>query len=161
MPEAVLIFTFGPVQGFISEARRTSDLFVGSSILVRLAQATGKKLNEEGKLIYPAVLEDDIPNFLVARLPSERVEETAKRATQALLDEWKRIAQSARTRLSGFQPTPDQLWDESGIDKQAAFGRFTGLLLPQRAIKSPINKPAMLLTPQSALGRFSQPKKTG
>lgn len=30
--QAVLIFTFSPVQSFIAEARRTADLFVGSRI---------------------------------------------------------------------------------------------------------------------------------
>ena len=39
MPDAVLIFTFSPIQSFIAEARRASDLYVGSQILVRLAKA--------------------------------------------------------------------------------------------------------------------------
>ncbi len=41
-PETALaIFTFSPVQSFISEARRAEDLFNGSAILSRLA-STGQ-----------------------------------------------------------------------------------------------------------------------
>ncbi|MGH7963653.1 MAG: type III-B CRISPR-associated protein Cas10/Cmr2, partial [Candidatus Binatia bacterium] len=68
MSDAVLIFTFRPVQSFIAEARRASDLYVGSQILVCLAKAAGQVMMQRGTLIYPVALGDDVPNKLVARV---------------------------------------------------------------------------------------------
>lgn len=112
MPEAVFIFSFGPVQSFISEARRTSDLFVGSKILVELAKAAGEAIGGHGQLVYPTSLEADVPNVLVGVVPDTEVEETAKMARQAVVDRWHSIAQSACARLSALQPAPDRLWQE-------------------------------------------------
>jgi len=120
MTDSILIFTFSPVQSFISEARRTADLYVGSRILVELATAAGRAIVENGgggredrPLIYPAVLEaQDVPNKLVARVPWERAEEIAAKARQALLDKWKEIAATACDWLKEKGPPPDQTWSE-------------------------------------------------
>jgi CRISPR-associated protein Cmr2 len=117
MPEAVLIFTFGPVQGFISEARRTSDLFAGSIILGELAKAAAQAIQANAELVYPSSLGADVPNVLVAVTARNEIEEAARRARQALIDRWHSIAQTARARLGNFQPTPDGLW-QSIWDRQ-------------------------------------------
>lgn len=99
MTNAVLIFTFSPVQSFIAEARRSEDLFNGSAILSRLAQAAGNSIATAGELVYPAQLQThDTPNVLVARVPSEHAREMAQKAQQALLEEWQAIAEAARKK---------------------------------------------------------------
>ncbi len=102
MTNAVLIFTFSPVQSFIAEARRSEDLFNGSAILSRLAQAAGNSIASAGKcinIIYPAQLhENDTPNVLVARIPVEQAQEIAQNAKRALLEEWQAIAEAARKK---------------------------------------------------------------
>lgn len=116
MSDAILIFTFSPVQSFISEARRASDLYVGSQVLVCLAKAAASVLKQKGTLIYPAELGDDVPNKLVARIVWEEAETIAQDAKKALLREWTRIADTARWRLTtGWElptkgPLPDALW---------------------------------------------------
>ncbi len=121
MPDdAILIFTFGPVQSFISEARRAADLYVGSRILVELARAAGQAVvescgggREDSPLIFPAILEaNDVPNKLVARVAWERAEEIAEIAQDALLDKWKEIAATACDWLREKEPPPDQTWSE-------------------------------------------------
>jgi CRISPR-associated protein Cmr2 len=112
MPDAVFAFTFGPVQGFISEARRTSDLFVGSRILVELAKAAGEAIQECGELVFPSTLGADVPNVLLAVIPGSEIEQTAKRAHQALTNKWHSIAQTARAKLGTFHPVPDGLWQQ-------------------------------------------------
>lgn len=113
MTQSVLIFTFSPVQSFISEARRTSDLFMGSRILVQLAQAAAEAIQKAGgSLIYPAPLADgslpdDVPNKLVARVPSTAAAEAAQ---QALLERWRELADSAEKFLRQQAPAPDALW---------------------------------------------------
>lgn len=99
MTNAVLIFTFSPVQSFIAEARRSEDLFNGSAILSRLAWAAGEAIKSAGTLIYPADLQKhDTPNVLVARIPVEQAQEIAQNAKRALLEEWQAIAEAARKK---------------------------------------------------------------
>ncbi len=93
MTDAILIFTFSPVQSFISEARRAADLYSGSQILVELARAAVKTIDDK-RVIYPATL-DDIPNRIVAKVPTNEAETIAERAKSALLKRWHEIADSA------------------------------------------------------------------
>jgi len=118
MTNAILIFTFSPVQSFIAEARRASDLFVGSQILVQLARAAGKAIQAQGgDLIYPVSEapdkpDSDVPNKLVARVLWEKVQTTADEAQKALIREWENLANSARTTLMcNWQIKTDARWE--------------------------------------------------
>ncbi|WP_322508684.1 type III-B CRISPR-associated protein Cas10/Cmr2, partial [Anaerolinea sp.] len=112
MNDAVLIFTFSPVQSFIAEARRSEDLFNGSAILSRLAWAAGEAIKKSaGTLIYPADLQEhDAPNVLVARIPAEQGQEIAENARKALLAEWQSIASKAR---KAARLDEDDLWERT------------------------------------------------
>lgn len=112
MRDAILIFTFSPVQSFIAEARRTGDLYVGSQILVCLAKAAAQVMRQQGTLIYPATLGDDVPNKLVTRVSWEEAREIAEKAKAALLREWTRIADTAKNNLMGKEPLPDACWHD-------------------------------------------------
>lgn len=99
MTDALLIFTFSPIQAFIGEARRAADLYTGSQILVELAKAAGgviEKRAVDGKLVYPAALTDNVPNKLVATVPWEDCEAIAAEARAALLECWHGLADKAR-----------------------------------------------------------------
>jgi CRISPR-associated protein Cmr2 len=113
--DAILIFTFSPIQEFIAEARRAGDLYAGSRILVKLAQAAGKAIGPE-RLIYPALrnsgLLEDMPNKLVAKVPWEQVRSLAQAAEQALKEEWRGQAASAKKFLAENGPPPDQIWQQ-------------------------------------------------
>ncbi len=112
MAEAVLLFTFSPVQPFIMEARRATDLFAGSRILVELAKAAAIAVHDcGGQLVFPAELRDDVPNRLVSTVPAERARQIADLAQQALLEKWGEIARSARARLLTYHPEQDQTWN--------------------------------------------------
>lgn len=92
MTSSILIFTFSPIQSFISEARRAADLYTGSQILVKLAKAAAESIGKKN-LIYPALddngdLPADIPNKLVAQVPFEEAEQIAGKAREALLQYW-------------------------------------------------------------------------
>ncbi|MCC7354482.1 MAG: type III-B CRISPR-associated protein Cas10/Cmr2 [Anaerolineae bacterium] len=120
MPDAILIFTFSPIQSFITEARRTSDLFVASRILVKLARAAGEVIRgEHGTLIYPADLTGDAPNVIVARVPWEQAERIARDAKKALHNQWGEIASSAIERIAAKGPQLDDIW-------RAIWNRQTG-----------------------------------
>jgi CRISPR-associated protein Cmr2 len=113
MPDAVLTFTFSPVQPFIAEARRAADLYAGSRILVELAKAAARAVADAGgDLVYPAALNGDIPNKLVAVVPWDRARTIAERAERALREQWAAIAASARRELERLGPAPDRVWTE-------------------------------------------------
>lgn len=113
MNNAVLILTFSPVQSFIEEARRAADLYTGSQILVELARAAAKDLQENGAVvIYPANLTSDVPNKIVAQVTWEdfdNKENPATKAKSALLEKWEQLATEAK---GNFQKDDfDTIWD--------------------------------------------------
>ncbi len=112
MTDAILIFTFSPVQPFIAESRRAEDLYAGSKILVHLATAAAIAIGKE-YLIYPDQedLGCDVPNRLVARVPQDQAAELARQAEQALFKQWQDYVTTARdSKLAYLQPGPDATW---------------------------------------------------
>lgn len=59
----MLMFSLGPVQTFIAQARKTRDLWLGSFLLSMMMEAAMKGL--ENKLVYPAdpTIKGDISNL--------------------------------------------------------------------------------------------------
>lgn len=121
MPDALLRFTFGPIQGFIAEARRTADLYAGSRILAELARAVAHALQQGGaQLVYPADLTSDPPNVIVARVPWERAEELAQQAAAALQKRWRGFADQALgelERLVTLDAALRQQWQRQTTDR--------------------------------------------
>ncbi len=112
MKESIFIFTFSPVQSFIAEARRASDLFVGSRILVELGRPVAKViLNENGRLIYPNNLLGDIPNKIVAVIDYDRYESISEKVKQAFFKKWQEIAESTKPIFLQREPKPDNSWE--------------------------------------------------
>jgi CRISPR-associated protein Cmr2 len=113
MTEAILVFSLGPVQGFIAEARRIADLDAGSHLLVELSTAAGSAIQDEGgQLIFPSELSDDVPNKLVARVPADKVEKVAEAASNAVRSRWSVFAGRASRFLADVGPVPDSVWEE-------------------------------------------------
>ncbi len=111
MTDAILMFTFSPIQSFISEARRAGDLHTASQILVRLARAVGTAIGEE-RLVYPTTLAQDTPNRLVAKVPWEQVDDLRKAAQTELVREWENLASPAKVYLASHGPQLDSTWQE-------------------------------------------------
>lgn len=102
-----LHFTFGPVQGFVAQSRRTRDLYSGSFILSWLAYTAMKTVDAAGgkitlpdftrvkKLVETGQVKHGVaPNRFVAVFADEQqAEDAAKEATQALQKEWQEIAE--------------------------------------------------------------------
>jgi CRISPR-associated protein Cmr2 len=101
-----LHFTFGPVQGFVAQARRTRDLYAGSFLLSHLALAAMKAAEDAGgEIILPKyetlkTMADSphavAPNRFIAGFSDANAnaaaEASAKAAVKALKTEWERIA---------------------------------------------------------------------
>lgn len=93
--QALLLFSFGPVQPFIAAARKTADLWAGSVLLSHLARQALQPVCEEcgeGAVIFPALdgstdasdTDVSFPNRFVARVPEEGAEALAHQADRAV-----------------------------------------------------------------------------
>lgn len=97
MSRSLLLFTIGPVQPFIAQARKTRDLWLGSYLLSRLMEAAMRGLEEN--LVFPGnhtvdKTTPDLPNKFVALFLGDvdHAQKEAKQATDRLHEAWDDIA---------------------------------------------------------------------
>ena len=147
--KAHLHFTFGPVQSFVAQARRTRDLYAGSFLLSHLAMAAMAAVEKPGELVLPdfAGLQKNVrdhasaPNRFIAQFDSEAAAiDSGRAATQALHNAWRTIADAVWSRylekaaVCGL--TGDRL-RKSGRGNATIFGMSRGSsALPDRRICS-------------------------
>jgi len=114
MPDAVLIFTFSPIQSFISEARRTADLRVGSQILSRLAQGAAQAAVDAGAtLIYPELsTANSAPNKIVVCTSWEAVSTVVDAMEKKFTEIWNEIQVSTQSQITrkGLPPIDEEVW---------------------------------------------------
>ncbi|MEW5980210.1 MAG: type III-B CRISPR-associated protein Cas10/Cmr2 [Acidobacteriota bacterium] len=103
-----LYFSIGPVQGFVSQSRRTRDLWASSFLLSFLAKAAmDAVVTSRGKIVLPAELSSNgsqagpphgnVPNRFVAEVSDPVGVVTS--VTQAFHDAWQRIVQAVWDRF--------------------------------------------------------------
>jgi CRISPR-associated protein Cmr2 len=131
---SLLLFTIGPVQPFIEQARKTRDLWLGSFLLSKLMEAEMAQFVVAGqetpspKLIFPARPKTsgkipDLPNKFVAILASE--EEAANAAGEALRrlrERWETIAAQVWEHL--LEQVPAIQAAQAIWERQVIFERF-------------------------------------
>lgn len=118
--EPNLQFSLGPVQGFISQARRTRDLWSGSYILSYLsARAMKGIIGCGGKIIVPKVWGDDAKrDLLLTWVMEERSGEPPRIGTipnrfQALAEDPKEAAKAAELQIrDGWKCIESAVWEE-------------------------------------------------
>jgi len=102
MTAHLLALTVGPVQEFISAARRTRDLWFGSYLLSEISKAAAKAVRTNGgKLIFPAPANDadldpdspfNVANVIVAELDESDPVAVARVAREAARSRWRSFA---------------------------------------------------------------------
>lgn len=145
----LLLITLGPVQDFITQARRTRDLWYGSRLLSELARAAARALVEGGAcLVFPSMhrghaelgpcpspLRSDgsaplsVANKLLAEIPAGIDPRTLARATrEAVTRFWRQdIAGPVKAACGGLLADGiDGAWDE----QIATFVEFTATWAP-------------------------------
>ena len=102
MPEYLLIFSFSPVQGFISTARKPRDLFTGSYIISFLTEKVIKEVGLENRVIYPIIKSQgelklaNYPNKFIAEVDKDLCE----KATKKFKEIWERICKDVWNGLN-------------------------------------------------------------
>lgn len=110
----LMFFHIGPVQGFISTARRTYDLWAGSWILSELCKAAIASVttNPQNQVIYPVVpLGKDnstyanYPNKFMAILEAENEEKArtqAEEAEKVVREHFKQLSQKVKGDIENY-----------------------------------------------------------
>jgi len=118
MKNHLFLFTIGPVQSFIAQARKTQDLYAGSQILSVLIKTGVEAFEREfpdgkGEIIFPIFSRSEkvvsLPSRFIGKIEgvSERLKEKAAAIQIAVETEWERIATEAYKKantkaLNGF-----------------------------------------------------------
>ncbi len=135
----ILHFSFGPVQGFVAQARRTRDLWAGSYLLSYLAGCAMKAVKDaKGQVLMPAVAADplfqaltdpgkkprsaddlaaqigSLPNRFKAEVPADF---DGQRCADAIEEKWNAIAEEVRTKSNSIGITIDpDIWKRQVTD---------------------------------------------
>ncbi len=118
MTHTMLLFSLGPVQSFIAQARKTRDLWLGSYLLALLMEASMEHI-EPAALIFPAIpnIEGniaDLPNKYIALFPNkEEAQAAAERSEKQLKERWLHICQDVWNMVLAEHGTivTRQIWD--------------------------------------------------
>lgn len=141
MSAHLLVISLGPVQDFISAARRTRDLWFGSHLLSEISKAAAVAVqNAGGKLIFPAPAsphdleknsEFNVANIILAELP-ENVDPAAARrdAEAAAQAQWLEFANNAKAFASVL--IDSDLWNDQVTDVIEFYAAWVPLESPQQ-----------------------------
>lgn len=114
MTHSYILFSIGPVQTAISQARRTQDLFIGSRILSWLTAAGLEKANETAEIIYPAfdtkTSQQNLPNRFLIRCEAHVVEVLKTDISNAISNHWLKIATQTQDAFN------NKFVERNGID---------------------------------------------
>ncbi|MCC6552093.1 MAG: type III-B CRISPR-associated protein Cas10/Cmr2 [Polyangiaceae bacterium] len=132
---ALLYLHVGPVQGFISAARRTHDLWVGSYTITYLTYRAAEAIaRDEGPdvVVYPDLhrlplarkclfqaggvepldlLRASIANRILAVVPRSRADDLAAKAAEAAAEAWRAMAGATRERLTRIAALDAGAWE--------------------------------------------------
>lgn len=107
MSQFLFLFTIGPVQSFISQARKTQDLYSGSFLLSHLSDITIDKLNtlvSSCELIFPNKEIASKPNRFIAKIECEDPEKIGSELCNFAQREYRKICEDIITKLSLSAP---------------------------------------------------------
>ncbi len=112
MEKYLVVFSFSPVQGFISASRKTKDFFMSSYLLSFLTKRVLERisnLKEDVEIVYPQIKNSEIcetltanyPNRFVVKVDIEDIEDFINEIKKAFEEEIKYISQKACEDLIG------------------------------------------------------------
>ncbi|MFB6088393.1 MAG: type III-B CRISPR-associated protein Cas10/Cmr2 [Candidatus Aenigmatarchaeota archaeon] len=99
----LFLFTIGPVQSFIAQARKTQDLYTGSFILSYLIDKSMEKLknqlNNKCDFIFPSQNLKTKPNRFIAKIESNNIEQLGNEIRKYTEDEFRSISYSILSEI--------------------------------------------------------------
>lgn len=119
MSQFLFLFTVGPVQSFIAQARKSQDLYSGSFLLSHLSDIAIYKLKtlvSSCDLIFPNKEIASKPNRFIAKIECEDPEKIGSELHNFVQNEYRKICEDIVTKLNlnapeGFNQQIDYLLD--------------------------------------------------
>lgn len=109
----LFLFTIGPVQSFIKQARKTRDLHAGSQLLSTLVRTAMDTFRDKGgKVIFPNEASSTPPNRFLGYMEkgeSYSLSDIGKAVETAVRNEWNQIATKALDKISAPNGYDDQI----------------------------------------------------
>lgn len=99
MTQHMLLFSIGPIQTFITQARKTRDLWLGSFLLSKLMEAAMEGIDKQGTFVFPSEQKvdgwiPDLPNKYIAIFDNaDDAVEAAGQSEENVKKHWKKICQ--------------------------------------------------------------------
>jgi len=118
MDRYLLLFSIGPVQSFIAQARKTQDLYGGSFLLSYLSQIVAKEIkNKGGSLIFPTKVDTStiptFPNLFLAEIQDKNPYLLGEQLENKIKNEWQTMAKKA---INGLLEPPRGSFANNQID---------------------------------------------
>ncbi len=121
MSQYMLLFSLGPVQSFIAQARKTRDLWLGSYLLSLLMEAAMDGIDENA-FIFPAKQRiegttPDLPNKYIAVFDSDTQAENIALQSKGKIEAlWKRLCEEVwqdivSKQAKAGEENPRRIWD--------------------------------------------------
>ena len=99
MTPYLFLFTIGPVQSFIAQARKTRDLFASSAILGEIIEAAMRKAKElNGEIVVPNYDLQAKPNRFLAKISPDDIQKIGEEIEAASQAQWVEISLDAFTK---------------------------------------------------------------
>lgn len=109
----LFLFTIGPVQSFIAQARKTRDLHAGSQLLSTLVRTAMDTFRDKGgKVIFPNEASSTQPNRFLGYMEkddSSMLTDIGKVVETAVREKWEQIATDALGKISAPAGYYDQI----------------------------------------------------
>lgn len=158
----LLQISVGPVQEFIAAARRTRDLWFGSSMLSEISKAAAKTVKDAGaKLIFPEPNGDlspesdlNVANVILARASgdAEAMNALAEKAREAAVARFKEFAAEAYEKAK--RCIVKERWDRQIEDVIEFYAAWAEIGTGEGAYKAARQKVARLLAARKNLRDF-------
>ena len=160
-----MIFSIGPVQEFIAQARRTRDLWFGSHLLSELSkEAAIAILKQDGELISPRVdkeiLSDEqmreeliVANKIYAIVETNDPRGVARTVRRAITKKWREYADQAKDKLQGW--INEGTWDRQ-IKDMIEYYAVWSRLNEEKEYRLVRERTEQLLSARKAMRDFKQ-----
>lgn len=110
MTRYLLLFTLGPVQGFIAQARKTQDFYAGSYILSHLSRTSLLRAEELGaEIIFPEPQLQGLPNRFLLEICTDdeaKVRIMGQELEKAVREEFEQLARTTVEKM-GLAISPE------------------------------------------------------
>jgi len=113
MKKHLFLFTIGPVQSFISQTRKTQDLYAVSKLLSELINSAIQEFEKAcGKVIFPNEKLKSKPNRFLGEIETDNPQDIGKKIEDNLKDKFKSIAEDIFKKQFQNKTKPSYFYEQ-------------------------------------------------